>query len=452
MTKCWKAQAEERPTLATIYSFLHEIHSKYAAVQTAAPPTTHGPSETNYSTFGKNIQPTALADHMVEPSRRVTKGAGNRGSWSRGSPSVSQRNSQNLLGVESASVGDRLSITFSVLSNENELDQTGSESECEILGEEMNIEIPSFLVGGEGGVNDSISEDLLQTRKKKRSLDQSHLGGGAGMMMLERSARAASPMDKISTFLPTGPSGGQTHDHVDHPTTFSPATASGRRPSMPATPTTSTRTPTPLLRRASEASSTSFQHQHQSGGTGSLLGNRTPPPYPASTPTTPDIVTTPAASVTPSNMDTISKPSSPDSVATYVSGPHPTLPTSHIPGIPSSTYNSTSVSIDDVKPRNRLLLQSSANNDHTITSASLASSTPSGASKTDSGIRSDEEMEPTVLNGGVGGGSGTGNGPLKEKEVSDVAPLGRETSQASSLGLSELSKDLMSAFASWGKD
>jgi hypothetical protein len=141
----------------------------------------------------------------------------------------------------------------------------------------------------------------------------------------------------------------------------------------------------------------------------------------------------PVVSVTPSNQDTISKPSTPDSFTTYSSGRRST-PTSHIPGIPGSTYNNTSVSIDDVKFRNKTQL--TAGNSHA-----------GGASKSDSGIRSDEEVESVLSNGGQSSEVRTPVA-VAAKEHVEVEKKDSEVS----LGITDLSGDLMATFASWGKN
>ena len=71
-----------------------------------------------------------------------------------------------------------------------------------------------------------------------------------------------------------------------------------------------------------------------------------------------------------------------------------------------------SVSIDDVKLRNKQFLDA---NGHAGKSASVVSTTPSGASKSDSGIRSDEEVESCPVQWDavvlLGSGSHSGGAP-----------------------------------------
>lgn len=404
MIECWKSRAEDRPSFDALLS---SLHSKYpSAVQSAAlaPPTnTHGGghSDIHYSTFGKDIR-THDAPPLETASLSIGGGGGSfprrgrsggatggslRGSLPRGSPvnsrRSSQRNSQNLLGTESLSGvvgGDRLSITFSVLSNDTELDRQSSVSSGEEEGEEgerngLNFEIPSFLTTGQSGAYGEIARD-------------------------------ESPMDMVSTFLPAATRA--THDdQSDGTATFLPPPVASH----------------PLPHRPAPAPPPHITSRHPSspnapgGGSGSH-GNAvlTPPPFSGS----PTPNTAPSVSVTPSNT---SKPSTPDSLTTYSSSHHSMTPSSHIPGIPASTYNSTSVSIDDIKLRNKSLLLST--NSH---SASIVSTTPSGASKSDSGIRSDEEVESVLSNNGGGRSSGVvtpmvGHVPSSGRSSEVVTPM-----------------------------
>lgn len=448
MTECWKARAEERPNFDTIYSLIYEIYNKYAAIQGTAPPTTIGLGDINYSTFGKDLRshdapPLETAAMSLGGSypRRTRSTAGSlRGSILRGSPANNSqrnsRNSQNLLSVDSMSVlGDRaLSITFSVLSNENDLDQSSDSEAEESRG--LNFEIPSFLTGQE---------------ETKKDLYPSPMQTGF------EHPRAESPMDQVSTFLPSGSRPSRTsHDHADYSPSFlshSPV-VTGAHPS-PHPPQT---TPTSVCgARRPSCDSVPFgsnQKAEPPGGGGRPCNNEPPTPPPLSGSTSPDMaVPPPAVSITPSNPDTISKPSTPDSIGMSSSGFHPstttaTQPSSHIPGIPGSTFNNTSVSIDDVKMRNGSLLVA---NGHTVKSASMVSTTPSGASKSDSGIRSDEEMESVLSNGGALSSSSEARTPMSKKMSFGSSSVGKKDSETS-LGIADLSSDLMATFASWGKN
>ena len=416
MSDCWRERPEARPNFDTLHSLMHNISNQYAAIQATAPPTTHGLGEINYSTFGKNLRahdapPLETASvslsHAGSLHRRVKSGGGSlRGSMSRGSPATSQRNSQNMLGVDNMSDG-RLSLTFSVLSNENELDDSGSESEAEGPAGGLNFEIPSFLTA---------------------ELNPSSLYPSPG-----RPPPAESPMDMVSTFLgSTKPPPHMSHDHTDSaplstftpPSQLSPTTLSPTTPvPPPATP------PAVTMRRPSSDNASCISSQNGPRSSGNVP---TPPSFSGST--TPDMVP-PAVSITPSNQDTISKPSTPDSFTTYSSGHHST-PSSHIPGIPGSTYNNTSVSIDDIKLRNKSQLTTS-------------SSHAGGASKSDSGIRSDEEVESVLSNGGQS--SESSRTPVSMTTVGRHQEVEKKDSETS-LGLSNLSGDLMATFASWGKN
>ncbi len=479
MSKCWKGRAEDRPSFDDIYSLIHEIYSKYAAIQSVAPPTTHTHVDTNYSTFGKDLRPSeaeaeAAAITVASTSsyyrKRRSQGSFRSSSLPRHSPASSQRNSQNLLGVENMSgVGERLSITFSVLSNENGFDQMScSEDEEE---RELNFEIPSFLVGGGmvGGERNAYPPPVLSD--------------------LEHRQRAESPLNMVSTFLPAGGSkpAPPPRDYTDSvtPTLRSPPAiapgsslgSSSNNPSpYPPTPTAAaTAMPTIISTPCPSYDTTSFTSSQMGtpggGGGGRCLDNThcndndsATPPLALSNSVSPDLAQ-PTISVTPSNQDTLSTPDS--IIAPYdadSSGPHSILlPASHIPGIPNSTYNNTSVSIDDVRLRNKLLVDS---NSHAAKSTSVVSYTPSGASKSDSGIRSDEEMESVLSNGNGGGlsslaqpeGRELKSGPSRRAppppvmaRKSSVASVGKKDSETS-LGISDLSSDLMAQFASWGKN
>lgn len=406
MSDCWKARPEDRPNFNTLHSLIHDINSKYAAIQAAAPPTTHGLGEINYSTFGKNLRAhdaPPLETASVSLSRasslhhKVKSGGGSlRGSVSRGSPANSQRNSQNMLGVDNVSDG-RLSLTFSILSNENELDNSGSESEAGEAGG-LEFEIPSFLTA---------------------ELNPSSLYPAP-----DRLPPSESPMNMVSTFLgSTKPPSHMSHDYTD--STPSSSTFAPPGSLSPSTPVPPPVTPPDVTTRRPSCNTTC-----QNGNRTTVL---TPPSFSGST--TPEIVP-PAVSITPSNQDTISKPSTPDSFTTYSSGHHST-PSSHIPGIPGSTYNNTSVSIDDIKLRNKSQLATS-------------SSHAGGASKSDSGIRSDEEVESVLSNGGQS--SESSRTPVSMTTVGERHQEVEKKDSETSLGISDLSGDLMATFASWGKN
>ena len=112
-----------------------------------------------------------------------------------------------------------------------------------------------------------------------------------------------------------------------------------------------------------------------------------------------------------------------------------------------------SVSIDDVKLRNKQFLDA---NGHAGKSASVVSTTPSGASKSDSGIRSDEEVESVLSNGMQSSSSEAAPTPVvppvggggKKVSVDSMGP-GKDSDM--SLGITDLSSDLMATFATWGK-
>lgn len=325
----------------------------------------------------------------------------------------SQPNSQ-MFPMEGSGLGDRLSITFSVLSNDNELDHSsGSEGE-ESKG--LDFETPSFLIGGTKDKGNSVHPAPIYTGQIRPQT---------------RPQRAESPMDLVSTFV--GPKSSR-EDQTDAPSpstlVVSPSSIDSSRPS-PLTPVPPPATPLSIGPLSCDA--TSFASS-QTGTEGPDV--MSPPTFRFSG------TTSPATCITPSNQDTVSKTSTPDSFTTmYSSGP-PSTPASHIPGIPSSTYNNTSVSIDDVKLRNGALL-----------SAESSSHAHSGTSKSDSGIRSDEEAELVLSNGGPPEpvAAAGGRAVAKQLSVNNRGSLNNSDS-ATSLGLGGLSSDLMATFASWGKD
>ena len=417
MTDCWKFRAEDRPNLTTIHTLVADIHHKYAAIQSTAPPTSHGAEEISYSTFGKDLRShdappleTAQVSH-----HRMKSGGSFRSSISRGSPMNSQRNSQ-MFPVEGSGVGDRLSITFSVLSNENEL---GNSSESE--GEEqkgLDFEIPSFLIAG----------------AEENGSSAVHPGPApvyTGQIRPQtRSQRAESPMDLVSTFMVGSKSPRNDQTDAPSPSTLvvSPSSMDSRRPS-PLTPVPPPATPPSIGPLSCDA--TSFASS-QTGTEGPDV--MSPPTFSGTT--------SPATCITPSNQDTVSKPSTPDSFTTTYSSGQPSTPASHIPGIPSSTYNNTSVSIDDVRLRNGGALLSAESSSHAH----------SGTSKSDSGIRSDEEAESVLSNGGPSEPVAGRGGVAKRLSTVNNRDSVHNRDSATSLGLGGLSSDLMATFASWGKD
>ena len=405
MTECWKQLAESRPNFKTLHSLIYEIYNTYAAIQNTGRSTTHEFNDISYSTFGKDlrshdINPAEFTTNMESAYYRKMKSGGSlRNSVAQSSPSTSQRESQ------------RLSLTFSVLSNENEVDpSSGSEAEGPV---NLNFEIPSFKV--------------------PRDFNDIYLGPSS-VNTNRNHYQAESPLDMVSTFLPvTRP----PHISRESPSTSS-LTTIGNLPSAPQTPSTTAPTPTthpttPLT----PCETTSFYSTPKTPGP--LHNNGDSMPHSQfSTSTSPD-VPLPVVSVTQDSP--VSKPSTLDSINTSTtSGPHSVQPTSHIPGIPGSTYNNTSVSIEDVQLRNRTLLNA---NGHDRTNTSLISSTPSGASKSDSGIRSDEEIDSVLYNGG----QMDKRLPL-EMKVSVGSVENRDS--VTSAGISDLSNDLMATFASWG--
>lgn len=470
MTDCWKFRAENRPNFATVHTLVADIHHKYAAIQSAATSTSHGGGgggveEISYSTFGKDLRShDAPPLETAQVSHHRMRSAGSfRSSVSRGSPINSQRNSQ-LYPTEGSGVGgdSRLSITFSVLSNENELADESSESEGGEESKGLDFEIPSFLIGG------------AAAKERGNSAIASPAPIYTGQIRPQtRPQRAESPMDLVSTFM-VGPKsrGDDQTDDAPSPSTLvvSPSSLDGRCTAGPLSPLTTPVPPpvTPPSIGPLSCDATSFASSTQSTGTepGDVRDvTSSPRTFPGGG------TGSPSACINPSNHHhhhhQVSKPSTPDSfttststttpTTTYCPGPPSSTPASHIPGIPSSTYNNTSVSIDDVKLRNggRALL-----------SAKSSSHAHSGASKSDSGIRSDEEAESVLSNGGLGppepvptttagtGAGAGGGGVAKRLSVNNRSSVMSTSNRdsATSLGLGGLSSDLMATFASWGKD
>lgn len=447
MMDCWKKCAETRPNFNSVHSTVFDIHNKYAAIQSTVPSTGHGLNDTNYSTFGKDLRPQTSVDSVAAlgyPHHRRKKSACSQrnSSFSRGSPMsqrnsafsrgspLSQRNSQNFMGLESTSQGDGLSITFSVLSDDNFLDQS-SESEKEELDEkELGINMPMFL-------NKNSEAELYPSPVHTD---------------IERYPRDDFPMESVSTFL-TGPKAPRSSfDQMDLPSGTSsfhpPPAASGRHHIDPFQP--------PPI-NSPDGTASSMNHSQCATPTNVSPGESLEPREASDLPPRPlssdspnlESPTTPSILIARNDGDTVSKVSTLDSITTFVSGPHSNPPSSHIPGIPASTYNSTSVSIDDVKLRNKSFLSA---NGQTIISAS--SSTPSGTSKSDSGIRSDEEADLMLSNGCQPPPHPPEVAP-KRSSMGNKSSLVRTASRKESevsLGISDLSSDLMSAFASWGKN
>ena len=511
MRSCWEWRAEDRPNFDTVFSLLQEIHSQYPPIQNMAPPTAAAaptttptntsPEEISYSTFGKDLRshdapPLETAAVSLRSSsihRRMRSGGATggslRGSVSRGSPANSQRNSmrnsQNLLSVDSMSGagGERLSITFSVLSQDLDMGES-SESEVE-ENKGLPFEIPSFLIGGtEGGGMVGAGEDIPLQRRDPYAAAAPPTGPSPGSTPVPRTgAETESPMDLVSTFLGGGgkrASRPTSYDYTDYHTTstFMPpvTTPTPAPPPSQATPPNNTTTTIPgVMLRSSRDATPPAASGRSSGQVGGLAGQgiagqglagqvvgpphnknnnhilSPSPPVSDATPTSPP-TSPPAVSVTPHteppfSADTTPTPTTPaldTPASSYSPGGQP-HPPSHIPGLPASTFNNTSVSIDDVKLRNTGSLLDA--NTHATKSVSVVSTTPSGASKSDSGIRSDEEVE-SVLSNGVSSSS-EARMPLTNKKTS-IGSAGKKDSDIS-LGISDLSSDLMATFASWGK-
>lgn len=433
MLDCWKKRPETRPNFNSVHSAVFDIHNKYAAIQSTVPNAAHGMNDTNYSTFGKNLRPQISMESVGYSHQRRRKSTCSQ-RLSQGSSVVSRRNSQNFLGLESASQ-DGLSITFSVLSDDNYLDQSSESESEEMGGRELKINMPTFLMGNKNSPEGELYPPPVRTS-------------------MERSPHDNFPLDSVTTFLPGAKVSHSSLDHTDLPSGTSsfhpPPAMAGRKYMNPSHPhpivSPDTATLSSRSQCATPTNASSGQSSRLGDGRDSLLPSR-----PLSDSANSDTATTPSILVAHSDPDTVSKASTLDSIATFVSGPHSNPPSSHIPGIPGSTYNSTSVSIDDVKLRNKSHL--SANGQ---TSISAVSSTPSGASKSDSGIRSDEEVDLVLTNGCP---------PPPPPPPPEVAPkrasignrsslvrTGSRKESEVSLGISDLSKDLMSTFASWGKN
>ena len=416
MLDCWKKRAEGRPNFSTVHAAVFEIHSKHAVVQST---TSAIVNDATYSTFGKKIRPQISITETPAgyPNQRRRRSSVVK--LSRDNSTVSQRNSKYLgqdtptqnhhLGLDAPSQ-DEVSLSFSVLSDENYLNQA-SDSEDELEGTEINI--PMFLTGNS-------DEDLSQL---SRQPDLSQLSWQPAAT--ER-PREEYPVESVSTFLPVSKVRQPTIDNTDFPygtSSFQPGPPPQRRPSQP------------LLRAVETVSPLASRSQCTTPVDPSRRDNEASNPRPLSDSARPDPINVPGLAVQ-SDVDTVSKASTLDSVGTFVSGPQSNQLSSHIPGIPGSTYNSTSVTIDDVKLRNKSLL--SANGQ---TSVSAVSATPSGTSKSDSGIRSDEEVD-LVLSSGC---------PPPPPVAPKGASIGNRLPSGvrGSLGLGDFSKDLMSTFASW---
>ena len=390
MMECWNKSAENRPSLISIHSAVSDIYSKYAAIQSTVASTSYPLTNTNYSTFGKDLRPQLSVESVVGYSSHRRR------------RSISQRNVLQ---------GDRLSITFSVLSDDNYLDQS-SESEEEGLERRELTDMPAFIMSG----NNCEGELDLPTTCTD----------------MERSSPIGSPMNGISTFLSGSNVSHSILDHTSGISSFHPShAASGRHHSPPPAHIAPPDITAPTMDRSQRVTHTkviSDQFLRPLAANDTLL----PPCQHLASSNT---ATTSSILVAKRYSDTASKASTLDSITTLgsVSGANCNAPSCHNLEIPSSTYNSTSVSIDEVRLRNKSLLLENGQ-----TGTGMPSSTHSATSKSDSGIRSDDEADLMLS-----------NGPLVEAPKR-VSSSNRKESDAS-LGISNLSSDLMNAFASWGK-
>lgn len=406
MMECWRRCAENRPNLNSVHSAVSGIRNMYAVMQSTVPNAANALNgNTNYSTFGKDLRPPLTVESAVECS--------------------SHHKCRRSLSQKNTSQSDRLSITFSVLSDDSYLDQS-SEDETEGLEErEVSVDNSPYLTGKQHCEGEPYSPtlctDVLPSSFPMNGVSTFLAGPTAPCSLLND---ADIPGDASSFDLPHATAG----RHHSHAPPISPLNAT-----VPITDhsqnVTHTEVPSgKLLRPVVQASDT-------------LL-----PPNSPSYSYNSDSATTPSILVAKSDSESVSKASTLDSITNFVSGSgrNHNTPSSHILGLPSNTYSSTSVSIDDVKLRNKTLLM--ANGQMAV---SAASTTPSGTSKSDSGIRSDEEVDLMLSNGCPPPPPEVA--PKRVSNGSMVRPASSRAVSGVSLGISDLSSDLMSAFASWGK-
>ncbi len=338
---------------------------------------------------------------------------------SRNNSTVSQRNAAYQLAPDAPSQ-DGVSLSFSVLSDENYLNQP-SDSEDELEGTEIHI--PSFLTGNS-------DEDLANFPPPQQQ------PAAAVKHSPTPPPRQEYPTDSVSTFMPAKrPAAGQRDSLV------------GSSSFRPLQPPVHRRPPSQPNTRASEISPLASRSQcvtpvGTSGHGSSEAANSRPLSDSSRT------GISGLQGLGQNDTDSASKASTLDSVATSVQSGHP--PHSVTPSLPSATSNgggNTNMNIGDVKLRNKSLL--AANGQANI---NPVSGTPSGTSNSDSGIRSDEEVD-LMLSGGA-----------PPPPVPPVVPIGIQLGNRlstgglggggaeggrGSLGLGDFSSDLMSTFASW---
>lgn len=417
MTNCWKTRGEERPNFVTVLGLLKDIYSKYPAFvdsQSGPSPRVPGSQELNFSTFGKNLSQEKPPSIDMETAVRTSGGGYGSGGYpgrhrgSEGGFMRSNRSSQ-LSGRSplsnrrvSQNQPEKLSLSFSVLSGDM---LSGSESEGE--GEKDN---PS---------HSALDLNLLPALFTKEATP------GAG-------DTTDADMELVSSFLGTQSS--FMSQHLSSSIVGDTSSFSNHHIETELLP------PTPSLSPDLTSKTTS------------TAGDETMSMVSGNTATLPV-----EANVNHANADTISKASTLDSLSTTLSAPYPfSCSPSQTSGV-HALHNGTA---EELKPRERLtpMLDHKARmNGHS------AVSVPESASKsTDSGIRSDEELDAAhtepetstsaTVNGNSSDHAGVVKRDLARKQDARLSEVSRHsrTSQASfGLGISDLSSDLMSTFESW---
>jgi len=406
MLKCWQKRAEGRPNFTTILAFMTELQGKYSGSvpTTALPssptsvpvPTSTIVNDTSDSTFGKDLKPQISVTEVPTgfPNQRRKRSSIVR--LSRNNSSVSQREGMSVgLGVPDNVSQDEVSLSFSVLSDENFLNQS-SDSDDDLEGKE--IKIPAFLTANS-------DEDIANN---PHSLKQP-----ATVELHQPSVpRAEYPVESFSTFLPAASKLQQDPQPADlaaDAAAFNPAPPQGRR--RPSQPSLRTAPGKSLLVSRSQCATPT-----QNGGGSKAAAN----PRPLSDYSGRGI---PNSLHEPPSVqaDSVSKASTLDSVGTSNS---------------CTKYSGTGEGLGGVTLRNKSLL--SANGQ---ANTGGVSGTPSTTSKSDSGIRSDEEVDLVLSNGC----------PPPQAPPMGI-PQNRLSSAGgtrTSLGLGDFSKDIMSTFSSW---
>ena len=407
MLKCWKKRAEDRPNFTVLFSVMSELHGKHCSATAAVPssvPAVPVPSstivnETSYSTFGKDLKPQISVTEVPTgfPNQRRRRSSVVK--LSRNNSSISQRDGGGVLAVPDDVSPDQVSLSFSVLSDENFLDQA-SDSEDDLEGKEIQV-----------SANNDDDEDLATITASSNATEQPP----AVELHQTPVPRENYPVESFSTFLPASSSyklqQGPHQADLAADASFNPAPPQGRRrpsqPSLRAAPGKS-----PLANRSQCATPIDTS---QSSGSKTAAN-----PRPLSDYSGHGILNNSLSPKVQEDVDSISKASTLDSVGTSNS---------------CTKYGGTGENMGGVTLRNKSLLTA---NHQTNTSA--VSGTPSTTSKSDSGIRSDEEADLVLSNG---------------CPPPPAPPMGVSQNRLSSgaarksLGLGDFSKDIMSTFSSW---